>query len=93
MVEGIAEALLLRTLAEQIVFPEELDAEDGDGPLIRRLRRLFGAITIVAVGGEHAVGHGSVRARASGDALFEPPHEHRSPVLRIPVGKTIEVRS
>lgn len=51
LVEGIAEALLLRTLAEKVVFPSAEDADADTGDLNRRHREQFRAISIVPVGG------------------------------------------
>jgi putative ATP-dependent endonuclease of OLD family len=50
LVEGIAEAMLLRVLAEHVVFPASLDDDPGAGPN-REMREQFRAISIVAVDG------------------------------------------
>lgn len=50
LVEGIAEVMLLRTLAEHVVFPKAKDT-DKDGLLNRRLREQFRAITVLAIDG------------------------------------------
>ena len=50
--EGIAEALLLRTLAEQVVFSGSKDTDDGEaGRLNRRFREQFRAISVFAIDG------------------------------------------
>ncbi|NNN15940.1 MAG: AAA family ATPase [Acidimicrobiaceae bacterium] len=51
LVEGIAEALLLRPLAERVVFPVSKDADDADGRSNRRLREQFRAISVFAIDG------------------------------------------
>jgi putative ATP-dependent endonuclease of OLD family len=51
LVEGVAEALLLRTLAEQIVYPGSADSDTDPGRLNRRLREQFRAISVVPIGG------------------------------------------
>jgi putative ATP-dependent endonuclease of OLD family len=51
LVEGIAEALILRTLAEVLVFPKSKDSDSDDGKTNRRMREQFRAITIVPIDG------------------------------------------
>ena len=51
LVEGIAEALLLRTLAEKIVYPASADSDTNAGRVNRRLREQFRAISVVPIGG------------------------------------------
>jgi putative ATP-dependent endonuclease of OLD family len=51
LVEGIAEAMLLRTLAENVVFPKAGDSAKEGGEANRRKREQFRAISIVAVDG------------------------------------------
>jgi putative ATP-dependent endonuclease of OLD family len=51
LVEGVAEALLLRTLAEELVYPASADAETPEDHLNQRRRREFRAITVVPIGG------------------------------------------
>lgn len=52
LVEGIAEALLLRTLAEQVVFSSSKDTNDGaTGRVNRRFREQFRAISVFAIDG------------------------------------------
>jgi len=50
LVEGIAEAILLRVLAENIVFPASRDGA-AEGSVNREMREQFRAISIVPVGG------------------------------------------
>lgn len=50
LVEGIAEAMLLRVLAEHVVFPASVDGTPGVGAN-REMREQFRAISIVAVDG------------------------------------------
>lgn len=50
LVEGIAEAMLLRVLAEHVVFPASRDDDPAAGPN-REMREQFRAISIVAVDG------------------------------------------
>ena len=50
LVEGIAEALLLRCLAEDVVYRPSLDGE-ASGDVNRRMREQFKAITVVPIGG------------------------------------------
>ena len=51
LVEGVAEALLLRTLAEEVVYPSSDDTDSDEGRLNRRLREQFRAISVVPIGG------------------------------------------
>jgi len=51
LVEGIAEALLLRTLAEEIIYPASADSDTNAGRVNRRLREQFRAISVVPIGG------------------------------------------
>ena len=51
LVEGVAEALLLRTLAEEMVYPPAADADSDAGQLNRRFREQFRAISVVPIGG------------------------------------------
>lgn len=51
LVEGIAESLLMRTLAERIVFPPGLDGEDANGQLNRQSRDQWRAISVLAIDG------------------------------------------
>jgi putative ATP-dependent endonuclease of OLD family len=51
LVEGVAEALLLRTLAERVVYPIVADVDTDAGHLNRRLREQFRAISVVPIGG------------------------------------------
>ncbi len=51
LVEGVAEALLLRTLAEEVVYPITADVGTDAGHLNRRLREQFRAISVVPIGG------------------------------------------
>lgn len=51
LVEGVAEALLLRTLAEESIYPVSLDADTEAGRLNQRLREQFRAISVVPIGG------------------------------------------
>jgi putative ATP-dependent endonuclease of OLD family len=51
LVEGIAEAMLLRTLAEYVVFAKADDGDQKGGEANRRKREQFRAISIVAVDG------------------------------------------
>ncbi len=51
LVEGIGEAMLIRTLAERVVFPKSNDSDDDTGQANRRLREQFRAIAVLAIGG------------------------------------------
>jgi putative ATP-dependent endonuclease of OLD family len=51
LVEGIAEALLLRTLAEQVVFSGSKDTDDEAGRLNRQFREQFRAVSVFAIDG------------------------------------------
>jgi putative ATP-dependent endonuclease of OLD family len=50
LVEGVAEAVLIRTLAEQIVFPASRDG-DAAHPQNRQKREQFRAVSILPIGG------------------------------------------
>lgn len=53
LVEGVAEALLLRVLAERLVYPPSADGDGTDlaGLQNRELREQFRAITVMPIGG------------------------------------------
>ena len=51
LVEGIADALLLRALAEYVVFPRAEDSDAADGGKNRRSREQFRAVTVIAIDG------------------------------------------
>ena len=51
LVEGIAESLLLRTLAERVVFPMSSDNDKTDGARNKELREQFRAITVLPIDG------------------------------------------
>jgi len=51
LVEGIAEAVLLRVLAESVVFPTRQDTDPEFGSTNREMREQFRGISIAAVGG------------------------------------------
>lgn len=51
LVEGIAEGILLRTLAERCVYPHVADSEAPAGVRNKRCREQFRAISVVPVGG------------------------------------------
>jgi putative ATP-dependent endonuclease of OLD family len=51
LVEGIAEAMVLRAVAEHILFPESADAEEGPGLRNRQMREQFRAISILPIDG------------------------------------------
>jgi putative ATP-dependent endonuclease of OLD family len=51
LVEGIAEALLLRTLAEHVVFPQAMDSDPVTESVNKRHREQFRAILVLPVGG------------------------------------------
>ena len=50
LVEGIAEALLIRAIAEYVLFPASLDGTD-EAPCNRQHREQFRAISVHAIGG------------------------------------------
>ncbi|MHB1342527.1 MAG: ATP-dependent nuclease [Coriobacteriia bacterium] len=51
LVEGIAEAMLLKTLAETTIFPSSADAGSGSGLLNRRRREQFRAVSVIPIDG------------------------------------------
>jgi putative ATP-dependent endonuclease of OLD family len=51
LVEGIAEAMLLRTLAEHVVFPPGRDTDSSEGARNRQLREQFRAISVLPIAG------------------------------------------
>lgn len=51
LVEGIAEALLVRAFSECVLYPRSKDGDDDQGKENRRLREQLRAVSIVAIGG------------------------------------------
>ena len=51
LVEGVAEVLLLRTLAERVLYPKANDSDKELGATNRRLREQFRAISVLVVDG------------------------------------------
>ena len=51
LVEGIAEAMLMRTFAEHVIFPKTLDSEEEEGTRNKEYREQFRSVSVLPIDG------------------------------------------